>query len=202
VRCDGAVSFVRSKLFAAAVFCSLAAAPVLASEGGSSTFLGLPVALWKTANMLLFFGLLAYLLAKPVSAFFRNRNDEIARKLRDAEKERAEAAQLRAEMEERTAKLADEIAALQERLRQEGEREKAALERQGEEEAKRLLEQIEREADRRVDEARERLAAEAAAVAAELSVELLQREMTAEDRRRIFDETLERLRTQQVGGGR
>jgi len=193
---------MRSKLFAAAVFCSLAAPPVLASEGGSSTFLGLPVALWKTANMLLFFGLLAYLLAKPVSAFFRNRNDEIARKLRDADKERAEAAQLRAEMEERTAKLASEIAALQERLRQEGEREKAALEQQGEEEAARLLEQVEREAGRRVDEAREQLAAEAAAVAAELSVELLQREMTAEDRRRIFDETLERLRTQQVGGGR
>lgn len=202
MRSEEAVRFVRPKVVTAVVFFSLVAAPVIASEGGSSTFLGLPVALWKTANMLLFFGLLAYLLAKPVSAFFRNRNDEIARKLSEAEKERAEAAQLRAEMEERTAKLADEIAALQERLRQEGEREKATLEQQGEEEAKHLLEQVEREAGRRVDEARERLAAEAAAVAAELSVELLQREMTAEDRRRIFDETLERLRTQQVGGGR
>jgi F-type H+-transporting ATPase subunit b len=197
------VSFLRSKVGAAAVVLSgLAASPAWASEGGSSTFLGLPVAIWKTANMLLFFGLLAYLLAKPLTAFFRNRNQEIARRLSDAENERAEAAQLRAEMEERTAKLSEEIASLQERLRQEGEREKAALEIQGEEEAKRLLEQVEREAGRRVDEAREGLAAEAAAVAAELSVELLQREMTAEDRRRIFDETLARLRTQQVGGGR
>jgi len=184
------------------VACALAAAPALASEAGPSHFLGLPVALWKTANMLLFFGLLAYLLAKPLTAFFRGRTQAIARRLGDADRERAEAVSLRAELEARTARLSDEIVALQERLRQEGEREKAALERQGEEEARRLVQQVEREAERRVEEAREQLAAEAAAVAAELSVELLQREMTAEDRRRIFDQTLERLRRQPVGGAR
>ena len=51
----------------------LVASPALAAEGGAETFLGLPVVLWKTANMLLFFGLLAYLLAKPLTRFFRAR---------------------------------------------------------------------------------------------------------------------------------
>jgi len=177
------------------------AAPASASEGGAETFLGLPVVLWKTANMLLFFGLLYYLLAKPLAGFFAARRGDIAQRLADAEKEKLEAARLRAEMEGRMAQLSGEIAALEARLRAEGERDRAALEQQGEAEARRFVEQVEREAARRGDEARAQLASEAAAIAAELSLEILKREMSAEDRQRIFTQTLEKLRARQVGGG-
>jgi F-type H+-transporting ATPase subunit b len=136
-----------------------------------------------------------------MSNFFRARREDIARRLAEAERQQQEAAQLRAEMEARLSRLSGEIEALQERLHREGEREKERLERQGDEEGRRLLTQIEREAARRVSEARERLAAEAASVAADLSLELLERELTPEDRRRIFERTLERLQAEQEGDG-
>ena len=110
-----------------------------------------------------------------------------------------EAERFRIEMEHRVATLAGEIATLKERLRSEGERERQALERQGEGEAARLVSQIEQEAARRVQDARRQLASEAASVAADLAVELLRRELTAEDRERIFRTTLERLGERPAG---
>jgi F-type H+-transporting ATPase subunit b len=181
----------------------LFAAPAFGSEGAvASTFLGLPVWLWKTANLLAFFGLLVYLLAKPLSQFFRTRREEIARALADAARQREEAVQMKAEMEKRVAALQGEIAALRERLASDGEREKAELARAGEAEAARVLAQLDLEAQRRVVEARARLAGEAAEIAAEMALELLQRELTPADRDRIFKRTMERLSAPAPGGAR
>ena len=181
----------------------LLAAPALASESAApSTFLGLPVWLWKTANLLVFFGLLVYLLAKPLSQFFHTRREEVARALADAARQREEAVQMKAEMEKRVAALQQEIATLSERLRSDGEREKAELERAGQAESVRLLAQLDQEAQRRVAEARTRLAGEAAEIAAEMALELLQRELTPADRERIFKRTLERLSAPVHGGAR
>ncbi len=177
------------------------ALPAWAAEEDGGTFLGLPTLFWKVANFLVFFGLLAFLLARPLSGFFGSRREQIAAQLREAERAGREAEQLRVEMERRLAALSAEIGALQERLRAEGERERQALERQGQAEATRLVAQIEHEAARRVADARRALASEAAAVAADLAVELLQRELSAADRERIFRTTLARL-GQPAGGAR
>ena len=186
------------------VFLLLYAVPVLASpeKVAPTTFLGLPVWLWKTANLLLFFGLLVYLLAKPLSAFFHARREEIARQLADAIRAREDAVKMKAEMESRVASLQGEIASLRDRLRSDGERERAELGRQGEAEAARLLAQLDQEAQRRVAEARTQLAGEAAAIAADLARELLERELTPADRERIFKRTLERLTALPAGGAR
>jgi len=182
----------------------LAAAPALASAeaGEPATFLGLPVWLWKTANLLLFVGLLVYLLAKPLSRFFHARREEIARSLADAARQRDEAAAMRVEMEQRVAALEGEIAALRARLAADGEREKAELERAGEAEAARALAQLDEEARRRMVEAREALAGEAASIAAEMALEILERELTSEDRERIFRRTVARLSAPATGGAR
>jgi F-type H+-transporting ATPase subunit b len=181
----------------------LLATPALASESAApSTFLGLPVWLWKTANLLAFFGLLVYLLAKPMSRFFHTRREEIARSLADAARQREEAAQMKLEMEKRVAALQGEIATLRERLRSDGVREKADLERAGDAESTRLLAQLDQEAQRRVAEARTQLAGEAASIAAEMALELLQRELTPADRERIFKRTMERLSAPVPGGAR
>jgi len=182
----------------------LVAAPALASSEAAApaTFLGLPVWLWKTANLLAFFGLLVYLLARPMSQFFHARREEVARSLADAARQRDEAAQMKSEMEKRVAALQGEIAALRQRLRSDGEREKADLKRAGEADAARLLAQLDQEAQRRVQEARSQLAGEAAKIAAELALELLQRELTPADRDRIFKRTLDRLSASPAGGAR
>jgi len=177
-----------------------AAEPAWAASGGGDTWLGIPRVVWYTLNLLLFFGLLGWLLAKPMAAFFRTRREEIARALAEATRQQEEAVRMKAEMEQRVASLEGEIAALRQRLRDDGARERAALVQQGEEEAQRLLAQMDREAARRREEAQAALAREAAGIAAELAWELLQREVTPDDRERIFRTTLERLRGQVKGG--
>jgi len=189
----------RSILVAAFIAFSAAASPAWAAEG-ADTFLGLPRVLWYSLNLLVFFGLLAYLLVKPMSRFFRTRGEEIANQLAEARRQREEAERLRAEVEQRVASLQDEIAMLRERLRREGEHEREALVRQGEEEAARFLAQVDQEATRRVAEARSQLTREAAALAAELARDLLEREITDADRERIFAATVERLRRRGAGG--
>lgn len=178
----------------------VAAEPAWAGGGGSETWLGVPRVVWYTLNLLLFFGLLGWLLAKPLSAFLRSRQEEIARTLAEATRQQAEAVRMKAEMEQRVASLESEIAALRQRLRDEGLRERAALIQQGEQEAERLLAQLDQEAARRREEAQVALAREAAGIAAELAWEFLQREVTPDDRERIFRTTLERLRSQVKGG--
>ncbi|MGD1148761.1 MAG: hypothetical protein ABR961_12525 [Thermoanaerobaculaceae bacterium] len=190
----------RRALIALAGLC--VAIPAWAADEGGGAFLGLPTLFWKLANFVVFFGLLFFLLARPLSKFFQSRSAQIAAQMQEAERQRDEAEHFRIEMEKRVAALAAEIAALQERLRGEGEREREALERQGENEAARLLAQIEQEAARRVQDARRQLASEAASVAADLAMELLRRELTAEDRERIFKTTLERLGEHPAGSVR
>jgi len=189
---------VKKLVIAAVMGC--AALPAWASEGGAETFLGLPVVVWKTLNLLGFFGLLVYLLAKPMAAFFRTRREGIARQLEEAGKQRQEAERLTTEMGQKVASLQGEIASLQERLRREGEREREALTEQGETEAARFLAQIDQEASRRVEDARAQLAREAAGLAADLALELLAKELTPADRERIFNSTLERLKARAAGG--
>jgi F-type H+-transporting ATPase subunit b len=179
--------------FLGALLCMLSA-PALASEGGPDTFLGLPRLLWTTLNLVVFFGAIFILLAKPMSRFFHSRRAEIARQLAEATRQQEEAARLREEVEHRVADLEGEIVALRERLRSEGEKDKEQLLRQADEEASRLLAQLEQEAQRRVAEVHRELAGEAAAAAAEIALELVQREITQEDRERIFAATFERLR--------
>ena len=178
------------------------ALPAWAEEGGGEGFLGLPSLFWKTANLFVFFGLLAYLLVRPLSRFFRARREQIVSHMKQAAHQQQEAERLRSDIEQRVAALSREIAALKERLRRDGEREREALGHQGDEEAARLVAQIGHETARRVEEARRELASEAAAVAAELALDLLERELTPEDRERIFRTTLERLSARAAGGAR
>lgn len=176
------------------------AAPAFASAGesGPETVWGLPPLFWKAFNFLLFFGVLGWLLRKPMGQLFSGRREAIAHQLAEATRQREESERLQHEMEARIAGLETEISTLRERLRLEGERERQALEQQGEAESARLLSQLDLEAARRVEAARTELAHEAAETAVALARELLARELGPADRDRIFRTTLERL--QQTGG--
>ncbi len=164
-----------------------------AAEGAAATFLGIPTVLWKIANLVVFMGVLAWLLARPLSRFFHTRREEIVRELREAERLRAEAVAMQQEMTAKMAALEGEMTALRDRLRREGEAERERLLVEGEQEAAKLLRQVEDEAARRLLAARQQLAREAAEAAAAVAWEILGKEITPEDRDRIFEATLARL---------
>jgi len=173
----------------------LAAAPAFASEGPGEAagFIGIPTLVWKILNFIVYFGLLVYLLRKPLANVFGSRREGIARALSEARQQQDEALRMKAEMNARVASLEREIVELKERMTREGERERAALVSQGAAEAERASSRLGVEADRRLAAARVSLAREAADVAAELAWDLLKREVTPEDRERIFAATLTRL---------
>lgn len=164
-----------------------------AAEAAADTWLGLPTVVWRIANLVGFLAVLAWFLARPLSRFFHNRREEIARELAEAERLRQEAVAMQQEMSVKVAALEGEIQALRERLRREGEAERERLVAEGEREAAKLLRQVEDEATRRLAAAREQLAREAAATAAAVAWEILRKEVTPEDRQRIFQVTLKRL---------
>jgi F-type H+-transporting ATPase subunit b len=176
------------------LFALLLAAPSWAAgDAAPETVWGLPTLFWKAFNFVLFFGVLGWLLRKPIAQFLRTRREGIATQLAEARRQHEETEQLQRQMESRISVLQQDIAALRERLRVEGERERDALVRQGENESSRLLAQLELETTRRIDSARIELAREASETAVQLARELLARELGPEDRERIFRSTLDRL---------
>ena len=55
------------------------AALLFASEEGehAGAFLGIPLTVWQAVNLVLFLAVLIYFVARPMSAAFRKRQDEI-----------------------------------------------------------------------------------------------------------------------------
>lgn len=171
----------------------------LLAEGGqehAATFLGLPMWLWQVANLLLFFGLLAYFVGRPLAQAFRKRQEEVEERLRKAEQQRSEAARLEADIRARLLQLDDELAQIRARGIAEGEMERSALLARAESEGERVRREASEEIDRRLQFARDELTKTAADLVASAARELLVREITDEDRRRLLEESVTRLESE------
>ncbi len=117
--------------------------PLLASEheaGGNPQLF-----LWKVVNALIFFGGLAFILRKPVSEFFTNRQRDIRDSLSRAEQSRKDAAQKLREIDELTSNLDKEVKDFLAQVAHDVAAEKARLITQAEEEAVRIGEQARKE---------------------------------------------------------
>jgi F-type H+-transporting ATPase subunit b len=167
----------------------LAVALLLSAEGGeAATFLGLPVVVWKTANLLLFFGLMWWLLKKPLASFFGERRAEVAKTLEKAEENRRRAEALAAELSARLSQIDAELSKLKVSAKQDAEAEHAALLAQAEEDAERIVSRTKGEIESRVRHARAELTGYAGDLALEIARDLLARQVTAEDQRRLVSE--------------
>lgn len=168
----------------------------LLAQGGqehAETFLGLPMWLWQLANLILFLGLLVYFVARPLAEAFRKRQEEVRQRLQKAEQLGQEAVRLEADIHERLSKLDRELEEIRARGVAEGESERAALLERAEREGERVLREATEEIDRRLAFARDTLKKAAADLVASSARELLVRQITDEDRRRLLEESLARL---------
>jgi F-type H+-transporting ATPase subunit b len=160
-------------------------------------FFGLPERLVQVlfaANLTLFLWLLARFVGRPMTGFLDSRRDEISEQLQRAQQRLGEAEQLRAEVRARLAQVEQEVAQLTERAGREGEAEARQISDQTAHEEQRFLKRVEDEIARRQAEARADLAQETAVLTAQLTRELLQRELTDDDRQRILDRSLAAMR--------
>jgi F-type H+-transporting ATPase subunit b len=169
------------------------ALPAAAAGEASATWLGLPTWIWMLANLVIFFGLLGYLLAPPINSFLDARARRIHEELEEAREQRAEAAELQAGLGQKVAALEAQIEEILARAETEGHREHDAILEQAVHEQDRLLAQAQREIDHRLVQARQELKDFTAELSARLAREQLERELGREDRRRIFRRNLARL---------
>jgi F-type H+-transporting ATPase subunit b len=161
-------------------------------------FFGLPdgaVQVLFAANLTLFLWLLGRFAGRPIGGALDARREAITEGLELAKQKVEEAESLRQEVQQRLDQVEHEVTELKERAEREGKAEAEEIERQAAQEEERFLKRVDDEISRRETEARENLARETAALTAQLTKELLQREITDEDRRRILDRNLSALRT-------
>jgi F-type H+-transporting ATPase subunit b len=162
----------------------------LAEEGheAATGFLGIPNIVWQVANLSAFLGLLWYFLRKPVAEFFGNRRTEVAKALAKADEDRRRAEALAAELAQRLAQIETELENLKVAARRDAEAEHAALLQQTEEDAARFLSRARADVDNRVRTARAELTAYAGDLAVEVAREILAKNVTLDDEKRLVAE--------------
>lgn len=166
---------------------------ILVDEGVKHA--GVPDYIWLSLNLTLFLYILHRFIGRPMAAFLETRREGIAEELQNARRQLEEADRLQAEVSKRLADLENEVAEMKERAAADGEAEVAAIAEQTTIEEERFLRRVDQEISRREAETRERLAQDTADLTAQLARDLLAREMTDEDRRQVFERSLEAMTT-------
>jgi F-type H+-transporting ATPase subunit b len=171
----------------------------LAQEGAehAGEVLGLPAWLWQLANLVLFLGVLVYFIARPLAEAFRKRQLDVEERLKLARERRTEAARFEAEIHERMTRLEREVAQIRSQGAADGEAEKRALIERAGQEAERVRQSSQEEIERRLTAAKLQLRAVASDLAASAATKLLSREITDEDRRRLLNDSVARLKDAQ-----
>lgn len=171
------------------------AAVLLVEEGQEAArgFLGIPGLVWQLLNLGLFLFLLWYFLRKPAADFFRNRRAGVAAALAKADDDRRRAEQLAAELEARLASIETELKNLKEAARRDAEAEHAVLLEKSQADADHILTKTRADLDNRVRAARAELTAFAGDLSVDLARELLQKNVTADDEKRLLQEGIAHL---------
>jgi F-type H+-transporting ATPase subunit b len=165
---------------------------MLAAEGGHGTDWVAIAA--KALNIAVFIGILAYVLGKPLAAFFNTRSRRITEDLNRAKVERAAAEAKLAEVNARLKGLNDEREQIRRDAEAEAEAEAMRLSSRTQEEVRRVSEAAEREIAGALKSARADLQAFAAEKAVELAEAQIKSQMNDEDRHRITSKYTEQMR--------
>jgi F-type H+-transporting ATPase subunit b len=165
------------------------------SEGphGELKFLGLPFWIWKLANMLLFFGLLVWLLKGPIGGAFGARSEAIRAAAAEARERRAKADQLASDIQKRLSEIENEVKAIHERAQAEGDRQKRELIAAAEAEAQKILQSARNEVENRLKHARHELTQYAGQLASERAEAILREKITDNDQKKLFEESLRQV---------
>lgn len=153
---------------------------------------GLQVA-FKVINFVILFGLLGYLLRKPAGEFFAGRTRAIQQNLAEARSAREQAEKRLAEIEQRLARLGEEVGALRAQAEREAADQRDRLRAAAAKEAEKILATAESEIDGLARTARLELKSYTAQLAVELAEERIRAEMKPETQERIVRAYVEDL---------
>ncbi len=197
---------IRHRLLRSVLIAAVATVVVLllpevafAAEGGDGGH-GVLWTVLKAINLVVFFGLLAYLIGRPLVRYLNARADSIRSDLADAEAKLAEAERIRERLMERIQEVEQEVADLKQRAEQEGVAEAERIRAEAQTEETRFLARVESELERRTKETKRELAHEVARLTREMTRQLLEEKITDEDRKRVLSRSLEAFESVQTRG--
>jgi F-type H+-transporting ATPase subunit b len=147
----------------------------------------------QAVNFAILAGALVYLLRKPLSTYLRERSESLRKSIEAAASAREEAARKLAAVEERAARVAEEIAQLNAKMDAEAKVEAQTLHEAATAEIARIRSQAEFAAEQEVKKARQELQAEASDLAARAAEELVRKNLSPEDQERLVRENLEKI---------
>jgi F-type H+-transporting ATPase subunit b len=147
----------------------------------------------KVLNLLLFAGVMYFILRRPLGEAFKARQEGIRRELLRAEEERSAAVSKLQEVEGRLARLDSEVQTIREQAQREAAEERARIERAAEEEIRKIREQARREIESASKAARAELRAYAAEQSVRLAEEMIRGEIRPEDDAHLVREYVEEL---------
>ncbi|HUF04749.1 MAG TPA: ATP synthase F0 subunit B [Aridibacter sp.] len=148
---------------------------------------------WRFINLIIFFGILAYLIKRPLSDAFKAKREKIRAELIRAEEEKKEATARLAEAEAKLARLDTEQAALVEDARADALAENSRIKVEIESESKRLRSQAEGEVLRKSQQVRKQLKRFSAEESIRLAEEKIRRAMSAETDRKLVKANIESI---------
>lgn len=146
--------------------------------------------LGKTVNFILLFGLLAFLLARPIRAFLAARAAQAKAEMEEAESSRREAEQKLADIGERLRRLDEEVSRLKGKGEAEGRAEAERILARARGEAEKLWAFARQEISHQVEDARRELRAYAAGLAVSLARSRIEKRLTAEVHARLIDASI------------
>lgn len=165
-----------------------------AAGGTEGTWLGVPRVVWAWANLFVFWGLLWRFAGPALKEFLKHRRESIAEGIDRAKNQAAEAEKMRADLTAQLEQLKGDLEEQKERARVEAQRERERILEQAQADREKLLAQTEQEIENRVHQAEARLRKVAAGLAADLAENQVRESVGAEERARLFDDSLQTLR--------
>ena len=164
--------------------------PAEGAEHHEKTYFGIPGWILKTANMLLFIGVLVYFAGGPVKKAFAERSAAIRRAADEARERREKADHMAGDIQARLTAIEAEVRAIHERAQAEGERQKRELIAAAEAESQKILANARNEVDNRLKHARTELTEFAGQLASERAEQILREKITDADQQKLFQESL------------
>ena len=157
------------------------------------TYFGIPAWILKLLNLIVFWGVLLYLIGGPVKKALASRRESIKAASEQAVARRQKADQIASEIQGRLDQIQSEVRAIHERAQVEGERQKRELIAAAEAEAAKIMQAAKIEVDNRLKRARQELTELAGQLATERAEALLRERITEQDKHKLFEESLKQV---------
>jgi len=151
--------------------------------------------IYRSINFIIFFGVIFYLLRKPLKQVLGDRRDSIQKELQDLEAKKEEAIREFQALEKRISNIKEERETILAEFKVEGEKEKQKIIDNAQKTASRIVDQAQITIQQEIQKAGQSLKQEMSETAVRMAEELLKKNITENDQKTMIGEYLTKVVT-------